>query len=150
NNLFGTNPMLGTLQNNGGPTQTLALLAGSPAIDAGSNALASSLTSDQRGLARFVNGTADIGAYEFQPDATLTLTSSLNPAPVGQTVTITATLGLVAGSNTPTGSVTFLIDGVSQGSVPLSGLTATFATSSLAVGSHTILAVYDTFPYSQV
>lgn len=149
NNLFGANPMLGPLQNNGGPTHTLALPVGSPAIDAGNNTLANSLTTDQRGLARFVNGTADIGAYEYQPAATVTLTSSLNPAPLGQSVTFTAILSLVPGSNTPTGSVTFLVDGVSQGSVPLGGLTATFATSSMTVGGHTILAVYNTAPFSQ-
>ena len=49
------NPGLGPLANNGGPTQTIALLPGSPAIDAGSNALAvdpttgQPLTTDQRG-----------------------------------------------------------------------------------------------------
>src|SRR5205814_1783082 len=65
-------PKLGTLQDNGGPTQTIALLAGSPAIDRGSNALAaaSGLTTDQRGLPRVVNGglgrTVDIGAFESQ------------------------------------------------------------------------------------
>ena len=60
------------LANNGGPTQTIALLAGSPAIDAGSNALAvdpttgSPLTTDQRGAGfpRIINGTVDIGAFE--------------------------------------------------------------------------------------
>ena len=63
-----TNPGLGLLAYNGGPTQTIALLAGSPAIDAGSNALANdySLTTDQRGAGypRIVNGVVDIGAYE--------------------------------------------------------------------------------------
>jgi len=49
------------------------LLAGSPAIDAGSNALAVDATSqplltDQRGAARTLNGTVDIGAYEFPGD----------------------------------------------------------------------------------
>ncbi len=54
-NLIGTtadliNPMLGPLANNGGPTQTMALLPGSPAIDAGSNALIpAGVTTDQRG-----------------------------------------------------------------------------------------------------
>ena len=61
---------LGPLAKNGGPTQTMALLAGSPAIDAGSNALAvgpdgTPLISDQRGFGRIFNGTVDIGAYEF-------------------------------------------------------------------------------------
>jgi predicted outer membrane repeat protein len=58
------NPMLGTLQNNGGPTSTLALLPGSPAIDAGDNT--SAPPTDQRGLPRIVNGTIDIGAFEVQ------------------------------------------------------------------------------------
>jgi hypothetical protein len=60
------------LQNNGGPTQTIALVPGSPAIDAGNNALAvdvngNPLTTDQRGLSRIVGGTVDIGAFEAQP-----------------------------------------------------------------------------------
>ena len=60
------------LQNNGGPTQTIALVTGSPAIDAGNNALAvdpttgQPLTTDQRGFPRIANGTVDIGAYEVQ------------------------------------------------------------------------------------
>ena len=55
-----TEPMLGPLSDNGGPTQTLALLPGSPAINAGDDATARAR--DQRGYAR--NGTSDIGAYE--------------------------------------------------------------------------------------
>jgi len=62
-------PKLGPLANNGGPTMTMALLPGSPAIDAGSNALAvggdgKPLLTDQRGYARIISGTVDIGAYE--------------------------------------------------------------------------------------
>ena len=57
---------MGPLADNGGPTQTMALLPGSPAIDAGSNALIpSGVTTDQRGYARINNGTVDIGAYEY-------------------------------------------------------------------------------------
>jgi len=60
------------LADNGGPTQTIAVLPGSPAIDAGSNALAvdpatgNPLTYDQRrvGYPRVVNGAVDIGAFE--------------------------------------------------------------------------------------
>jgi hypothetical protein len=53
------NPQLGTLGNYGGPTPTVPLLPGSPAINAGSNCPAT----DQRGFAR--SGVCDIGAYEF-------------------------------------------------------------------------------------
>ena len=73
-NIVGKDPKLGPLANNGGPTQTMALLAGSPAIDAGnpgkpgSGKGACELT-DQRGTARPVNGAGqpvcDLGAYEF-------------------------------------------------------------------------------------
>ena len=71
------NAMLGTLANNGGPTETHALLAGSPALDAGDNALAvdtdnNALTTDQRGTGRIADSddagttaTVDIGAFEF-------------------------------------------------------------------------------------
>ena len=61
-------PMLGALANNGGPTQTHALLAGSPAIDRGNNTGAPA--TDQRGVARPRDGdgngslVVDIGAFE--------------------------------------------------------------------------------------
>jgi CSLREA domain-containing protein len=71
------NPQLGPLANNGGLTSTHALLAGSPALDAGSNALATdgvnALTTDQRGAVRIADSadgdttaTVEIGAYESQ------------------------------------------------------------------------------------
>jgi len=59
-------PQLVPLANNGGTTQTHALLVGSPALDAGNNAFAAGLTTDQRGLPRISNGTVDIGTFEFQ------------------------------------------------------------------------------------
>ena len=68
------NPMLdAALNNNGGTTPTFALMPGSPAIDAGSNALviAAGYAIDQRRYARTVDGNGDmnavvdIGAYEF-------------------------------------------------------------------------------------
>lgn len=63
-------PLLGNLANNGGPTATIALLKGSPALNAGSVALAVNpatnqpLTTDQRGLPRKIHGTVDIGGVE--------------------------------------------------------------------------------------
>jgi hypothetical protein len=59
------NPLLGPLQNNGGPTQTMALLAGSPAIGHADNSKAPK--TDQRGLPRIeeLGETTDIGAFEL-------------------------------------------------------------------------------------
>jgi hypothetical protein len=59
-------PSLGELQNNGGSTPTQELLAGSPAIDAGSNP--DGLATDQRGegFNRTVDNGTDIGAFEVQ------------------------------------------------------------------------------------
>jgi CSLREA domain-containing protein len=65
--LNNTNPHLGPLQDNGGPTQTHAPLQGSPAIDAipfGTNGCGTTLTTDQRGVTRPIHGKCDIGAYE--------------------------------------------------------------------------------------
>jgi hypothetical protein len=56
------NPLLAPLGNYGGPTQTIALLPGSPAIDAGDNTNVP--PTDQRGFNRIVGGTIDIGAFE--------------------------------------------------------------------------------------
>jgi parallel beta-helix repeat protein len=62
------NALLAPLAYNGGPTQTIALLPGSPAIDAGNNALIpAGVATDQRGFLRIFNSTVDIGAYEVQP-----------------------------------------------------------------------------------
>jgi hypothetical protein len=74
--LNNTNPMLGPLQNNGGPTATMALLSGSPAIDAGNptgctDGQGHLLKTDQRGRPRpdteDISG-CDMGAYERQSD----------------------------------------------------------------------------------
>jgi len=74
NNLTGTaalplDPLLGVLANNGGPTETHALLVGSPAIDAGNPSIVFNPAEfDQRGapFARVADGRIDIGAYELQ------------------------------------------------------------------------------------
>jgi hypothetical protein len=62
-------PMLGPLQDNGGPTFTMALLPGSPAIDAGDNTGAPPWDQRGPGFHRIVNGTIDIGAFEVQAHA---------------------------------------------------------------------------------
>jgi predicted outer membrane repeat protein len=152
-NLIGGNPLLGVLQNNGGPTlgaagntlalETESLLPGSPAIDMGLSTGAPA--TDERGFNRAVNNKVDIGAYEFQPPATTTvLTSSANPGQPGQTVTFQATVtGTAPGSNTPTGTVTFFDGRRTLATVPLNGGVATLALKTLAPGKHQLTAVYN-------
>jgi CSLREA domain-containing protein len=62
--LLTSDPLLGPLQDNGGITQTMALLPGSPAINAGDDGNCPS--TDQRGVMRPQGGHCDIGAYEYQ------------------------------------------------------------------------------------
>lgn len=69
-------PRLGPLRNNGGPTETHALLPGSSAINMGDNSLIPldsnnvPFSFDQRGdgFPRIINGIVDMGAFEFNPD----------------------------------------------------------------------------------
>ena len=105
--------VVAALANNSGETQTHALLADSPALDAipsGSSSCGTEITTDQRGVARPQNGACDIGAYEFSA-------TSSNIAPVldaipaqsvtqGETVTFTATASDVNGD-----SLTFSLGG---------------------------------------
>ena len=83
-----SNAKLGPLADYGGPTQTIALLSGSPALDAIPVAKCTDLsnppmavTTDQRGVARPQSANCDIGAYEFKPNNTATkLVFSTQPA----------------------------------------------------------------------
>lgn len=75
------NPLLGPLANNGGPTQTMALLSGSPAIGLGVSAIcnATPLSGlDQRGDPR--PAACDSGAFQTQP-APATITYGTAPGP---------------------------------------------------------------------
>jgi hypothetical protein len=66
--ILNVDPLIGDLQDNGGPTLTHALLPGSPAIDAGDPNPVDPPEWDQRGpgFPRIVNGRIDIGAFEVQ------------------------------------------------------------------------------------
>jgi hypothetical protein len=92
--LISADPLLGPLTNNGGLTQTMALLPGSPAIDRGNDATCA--TTDQRGVSRPYGAHCDIGAYEFSSSITPTSvpsktpTSTSTPTPTN-TPTITPT-----------------------------------------------------------
>jgi hypothetical protein len=79
-----TDPLLGPLQDNGGPTFTHELLPGSPAIDAGDPNFTPPPLYDQRGpgFDRVVDGRIDIGAFEAQgvtPSPTPTPTPTITP-----------------------------------------------------------------------
>jgi CSLREA domain-containing protein len=84
-----TNAMLGPLADNGGPTDTLALLAGSPAIDAGIGCPPP--IADQRGVTRPQGPACDSGAFEV-----VVPTSPASPPALkcqGKTATVVGTAG---------------------------------------------------------
>jgi hypothetical protein len=133
-------------------THTTTTLASVP-LDANGNAnvSTSALTADKHfitasysGDSNFSAGTSSLIEIVHASASSTRLTSSLNPSAPGQQITFTATVAAVPpGSGTPTGQVTFQ-DGTNViGQVPLnaSGV-ASFSTSSLAAGSHTISAIY--------
>src|SRR5437867_5265060 len=103
-----TDPMLGPLQDNGGPTFTHALLPGSPAINTGDPNFTPPPFFDQRGPVfwRVRNGRIDSGPFEVQagttPSPTPTATATPTPTP---TPTATATATAIA-TSTPTATAT--------------------------------------------
>jgi titin len=127
--------MLGSAVALGGTTATLttsALSAGTHSITASYGGNGSNSSSTSGPLSQQVNGVGPVAT-------TTSVISSLNPSNFGQSVTFTAS---VSGSN-PTGTVQFRDGGTNLGGpVTLSAGTAPLATSALAVGSHSITAVY--------
>ena len=117
-NILNQSPLLGALADNGGPTQTHALLAGSPALDAGNNTFvdAAELTTDQRGEARIEFGTVDIGAFEVGVETKLVVTTNLGHV-TNQTDGLTSLREAINAANNDIGldSITFdpsVFDGV--------------------------------------
>jgi len=111
--------ILGPLQNNGGPTQTHALIVGSPAIDAGKpggcvDSTGALLTTDQRGFPRPFNGTiCDIGSYEGPGEL------QVSPLNVGATTLATGEAGLSFTSDLLiSGGVAPYIVAITKGKVP--------------------------------
>jgi hypothetical protein len=80
---------LGSLAANGGPTMTMALVAGSAAIDAIPTGVTGCGGTDQRGVARPQGNGCDIGAFEL-PQLTITTQPTNQTAFVGKTATFTA------------------------------------------------------------
>jgi hypothetical protein len=95
NNVTTAGTHLGPLQNNGGPTQTIALLTGSTAIDAiplsaCTDAFGNPVITDQRGVARPQGANCDIGAYELAqvPTANVCLNGQTTPTPCSASITL--------------------------------------------------------------
>ena len=100
-----TDPLLGSLRDNGGPTETLALPANSPAIDGG----IADVATDQRGLPRPVNLSApnaaggdgaDIGAFERQLNGSFVVTNTNDAGPGSLREAITEANTHAGGSST--------------------------------------------------
>lgn len=144
-----TNPGLGALAGNGGPTETMALLAGSPAIEHGSVALDGGQTTDQRGAgyARLDEyGLVDIGAYEYfiplpthiysLPISTQLAVASFKMHRRGKlgSVVLDAQIELAtSGPAMPTGTVTFELMMKSRGKVKESVLGTAAVTDDMAM-----------------
>lgn len=115
----GTNSLLSALGNYGGPTQTLALLPGSPAIDNG--VAAGAPATDQRGIARpQLNGT-DSGAFESRGFSLNVAGGNNQSAPVATAFATPLSVGvapLAAGEPVDGGRVTF--------TAPASGASCSF------------------------
>jgi hypothetical protein len=124
--------MLGPLADNGGPTPTMALLPGSPAIDAGDNTDAPMWDQRGPGFHRIVNGIIDIGAFEVQarghggpthqplPDPVPVQVLGTPAGPlVGQLPTLTADSSSLPGTAAPDGQADQ--PGTDPDSVPTAG-----------------------------
>jgi len=105
-----------------------------------------SITATYGSDSNFTTSTSSKLSQNVNPASTkTTVASSAKPSAFGQSVTFTATVSAKApGSGTPTGSATFMDGSITLGTGTLSGGVATFTTltSTLAVGSHSIKAVY--------
>jgi CSLREA domain-containing protein len=145
NSLSSTDPMLGPLADNSGPTKTHALLEGSPAID---KAVAvEGITTDQRGVARPQGAAPDIGSFELEkPDTTaptanapihsFTTLSTLATTTVPVKLTWSATDN-TGGSGIASYQLQQSINGGAYTNVALPSATATTISRSLAPGTNT-------------
>jgi hypothetical protein len=131
------NPLLAPLWNYGGPTQTMALLPGSLAINSGNNSLIpTGIIKDQRGLPRVVGNVVDIGAFESSlftiavtsGSGQSTVIATAFPAPLVATVTANNPIEPVAG-----GIVTF--------AAPLTGATATLSGNPATIQANSTVSV---------
>ena len=122
-------PLLAPLGNYGGPTETMPLLPGSLAIDAGNTALIpTGVTTDQRGLPRIVSGTVDIGAFESS-GFTIAVSSGNNQSALTSTA-FSDPLVVTVTANNPNEPVA---GGVITFTAPPSGTSSTLSSISATI-----------------
>ena len=100
------------------------------------------ITASYSGDSTYAAGGAVLTQTVNLNSSSITLASNLNPSTAGQSVTFTATVATTASSLTPTGTVTFSVDGFQEPAQPLSGGTTSFTDSSLSTGVQTVTATY--------
>ena len=129
------NALLAPLGNYGGPTQTIALLPGSPALNGGSNAAITNPPfsgppfTDQRGFNRIVNTTVDIGAFESR-GFTITATSG-----TPQSATILTAFGSPLVANIAAVGGEPFVGGVITFTAPASGASATLTGGTMTANA---------------
>jgi hypothetical protein len=145
---FAADPQLGPLQDNGGPTATMAIKTTSPAFAAGNAALAGVPTTDQRGAPRVVGGQLDLGAFQVQAGTPAVANVGVTFGPGSQTVTLSATVTAAdaAGTSVPVneGSVTFSVAGQSATALVSNGSARAAVTlpAGLAPGDYALGAAF--------
>jgi hypothetical protein len=144
-----SDPNLGPLQNNGGDTDTLAILTTSPAAKVGDISRLNGVTTDQRGFARVVNGQLDLGAFQIQAGEVNVSPLSVFFRFADQSVNLSATVTAPGLSNVNGGEVTFTVLGQT---LPPVNVVNGVASTTLRIpggtrpGTYMITAVYDGSP----
>jgi hypothetical protein len=146
-----TDPLLAPLGNYGGTTQTVALLPGSPAIDAGAAVGGSVQNTDQRGITRPQLGGVDIGAFESQGFTMSVTGGGTQSAFPGTAFGSPLAVSVTSSHSEPVsgGVVAYTVNPVSGAGATLSAATATLngsgaasvtATANGTAGAYTVTA----------
>jgi CSLREA domain-containing protein len=141
------NPLLGPLDDNGGPTQTHALLEGSPAIDAGPPTGGDPIacpppSTDQRGISRPQGSACDIGAYEVEVEDNTAPDANDDSATTNEDNSVT--INVLANDTDPDGD-TLTVGSVTQ---PTNGSAALNADNTVTYTPNRDFSGVDTFTYT--
>jgi Bacterial Ig-like domain (group 3)/Putative Ig domain/Calx-beta domain len=142
--ITGTPSGVVTFESGGATLGTATLSSGTATYTTSALAVGTySITAIYAGAGSFTASGSSALSQTVNTDSSVSVTSSVNPSVYGQSTTFTATVIAVSPvTGTPSGTVTFEDAGVSIGSGTLSSGQATYATTALAVGTHSITAVY--------